>query len=201
MRPVLLLLFGATALVAQPFGFGVKGGVPMNDFINAVSSPNFLGYTTTTDRYIIGPMVELRLPFGLGVEFDALYRHYSFQNTIFAVGARTGAWEFPLVAKYRFHFPVVRPYIEGGIAWDKLSGFEQFVSGGLPPTPFIPAPEVRHDTVSGYVLGAGVDLHLLIIHIAPEIRYTRWGAQHFLGPNGGFSSDQNQAEFLVGITF
>lgn len=196
MRPFLVLLLGATALVAQPFGFGVKGGVSMNDFIDALSSPSFLGYTTTTDRYIIGPMVELRLPFGLGVEFDALYRNYSFQNTIFG-GARTGAWEFPLVAKYRFHFPVVRPYVEGGVAWDKLFGFEQLVSEVLPAT----SAQVRHDTVSGYVLGAGIDLHLLIIHIAPEIRYTRWGAQHFLDPNGGFSSNQNQAEFLVGLTF
>ena len=50
-------------------------------------------------------------------------------------------------------------------------------------------------------MGAGIDVHALIIHIAPEIRYTRWGAQHFLSSNGLLSSTQNQAEFLVGFTF
>jgi hypothetical protein len=51
------------------------------------------------------------------------------------------------------------------------------------------------------VLGAGLDVKALLIHIAPEIRFTRWGARHFIDPNGLFNSKQNQAEFLVGITF
>ena len=61
--------------------------------------------------------------------------------------------------------------------------------------------ELNKKTTTGFVLGFGVDVHALIIHVSPEIRYTRWGAQHFLDQNGGFHSSQNQAEFLVGITF
>jgi len=34
----------------------------------------------------------------------------------------------------------------------------------------------------------------------PEVRYTRWTSQHFTLPNI-LNSNQNQAEFLVGITF
>ena len=56
------------------------------------------------------------------------------------------------------------------------------------------------NTTTGFVVGGGLDIHLLILHISPELRYTRWGAKHFLDPNGGFSSNQNQAEFLLGIT-
>ena len=51
------------------------------------------------------------------------------------------------------------------------------------------------------MIGAGLDIHALILHVSPEFRYTRWGAQHFLSSNGGLGSSQNQAEFLVGITF
>jgi len=41
----------------------------------------------------------------------------------------------------------------------------------------------------------------LVLHISPEIRYTRWGSSHFNIPNGSAISNQNQAEFLVGFTF
>jgi len=51
------------------------------------------------------------------------------------------------------------------------------------------------------VMGVGLDIHALVIHLSPEIRYTRWGTEHFKLPNGSFLSNQNQAEFLVGITF
>jgi len=52
----------------------------------------------------------------------------------------------------------------------------------------------------GFVIGAGIDVHALVIHISPEIRYTRWASPHF-NLNGVINSNQNQAEFLVGITF
>ena len=58
--------------------------------------------------------------------------------------------------------------------------------------------ELNHSTTRGIVLGAGVDIHALVIHITPELRYTRWGAQNILDANGGIHSNQNQAEFPVG---
>jgi hypothetical protein len=79
--------------------------------------------------------------------------------------------------------------------------------------------ELVHKTVTGFVAGFGVDLHLRFLNISPEIRYTRWGSQHFftpviavIGPGvgivpvptgilGTIQSNQNQAEFLVGFTF
>src|ERR1022692_2279735 len=84
MRPLLLLLLGAIPALSQPFSFGVKGGVPLTDFVNAATSTNangFLNFATHTDRYIVGVTAELRLPFGLGVEVDALYRHLNYQES------------------------------------------------------------------------------------------------------------------------
>jgi len=211
MRPLFLLLFGAAAAFSQPFSFGVKAGVPLTDFLSTVQSPNF-GFNSNTKRYIVGPTVELRLPFGLGIELDALYRRLDYTSSanlvdVFISGNTTGnAWEFPLLAKYRFPSKGLRPYVDAGIAWDTLSGLTQTITQTVFPTRTTttttsnPA-ELNKNTVTGFVTGAGLDVKVLLIHLSPEIRYTRWGAQHFLSSNGGLQSSQNQAEFLLGITF
>jgi len=213
MKPLFLLLLGAFSLCAQPFAFGLRGGVPLTDFLDTVQNPDQLNFQTTTSRYIIGPTVELRLPFGFGVELDALYRHLDYTSSgnlidvIESSKTTGGAWEFPLLAKYRFHSKVVRPYVDAGIAWDTLQGLTQTVTQTVIPTNITTTSttsnpqELHKNTTTGFVVGAGIDVHVLLIHVSPEVRYTRWGAQHFLSSNGGLQSSQNQAEFLVGITF
>jgi opacity protein-like surface antigen len=208
MRSLLLLATAAAPAFSQSFGFGIKGGLPFTDFTNAVSSGTNV-FDDNTRRYIVGPTVELRLPFGLSIEADALYRRFNYNQFIGGASGTTSistsgnAWEFPLVAKYRFKAPIARPYILGGLAWDTLSGLTQSVRNAVATTGAIsrsPA-ELNQTTTTGFVMGVGLDVKVILIHIAPEIRYTRWGAKHFLDVNGGLSSNQNQAEFLVGITF
>ncbi len=190
IRFALPALLAASAF-AQPFSAGLKVGLPFTDFVNTVSGVT----STTTDRYLVGPTAELHLPWGFGVEVDAIYRHFDYKNivgsTTGAVGSVTGvgAWEFPLLLKYRFPARVVRPYVDAGIAFDRLTGLTSTITGN---------PE--KGTTKGAVLGAGLDVHLLFIHILPELRYTRWTDQHFNVSNV-LSSNQNQAEFMVGITF
>lgn len=218
MRKLFILLFGVTAgfgvtaAFAEPFSFGVKGGVPINDFVNGTSTATNV-LKTTSDRYIVGPELELNLPAGFGVEFDALYRHYNFQGSGFVSGTttttNTGAWEFPLLAKWRVPIPYVHPYIEGGVSWDHLTGTGVTASSVFPGP--ITGPGVSNNTVFGYVAGAGLEFHAKFLRIEPEFRYTRWGSQHFVSSsgvstggvtNGGaFSSNQNQLELLVGFTF
>jgi opacity protein-like surface antigen len=205
MRFAFLLFCGAaSAFAAHPFAVGVKGGVPLTDFVNTARSGNF-SYFAHTNRYIIGGQAELRLPFGLGIEFDALYRHVNFSGSGTAGGVTANltttanAWEFPLLIKYRFPGVVVRPFIDGGAAWETLTGVKQFVSS-ISPVPIGSTATLRDKTAVGYVAGAGLDIKIGI-RLQPEIRYTRWGAKHFLDPNGLFRSNQNHAEFLLGITF
>ncbi len=187
--------------------------MPMTDFLNAASSQNFTA-STTTNRYIVGPTAELRLPFGLGVEVDALYRHfrYSSNGVISSIAGNltnldttSGSWEFPILAKYRFKGKIVRPFVDVGVAWDKLSGLTQTVTSvvaSVTKTTTTSSPaELANDTTRGFVIGGGVDVKALVIHIAPEVRYTRWGARRFIDPAGLVNSNHNQAEFLVGITF
>ncbi len=212
MKPLCLLFLSAAAAFSQPFSFGVKGGMPMTDFLNAARTQNFTA-STTTNRYIVGATAELRLPFGLGVEADVLYRHFRYSSSgissitsnLTNMDTTAGAWEFPILAKYRFNGKIVRPFVDAGVAWDKLSGLTQTVKSVVASvtkstTTSTPA-ELSKDVTRGYVMGGGVDVKVLLIHISPEVRFTRWGAKHFIDPNGLLNSKQNQAEFLLGITF
>ena len=188
----------------------------MTDFLNAAKNQNF-SFTSSTNRYIVGPTAELRLPFGLGVEVDALYRRFSYTGSggVLGIGGITtaltttdttsGAWEFPLLVKYRFPMKIARPYVDAGVAWDTLSGLTQAVTStvaSITSTRSTSNPaELSNSTSRGFVMGVGLDIKALLIHVSPEVRYTRWGAQHFVDPNGLLHSNLNQAEFLVGITF
>src|ERR1017187_10711873 len=80
MRPVLLFLLGSISVFAQPFSAGIKGGVPFTDFLNAAGNGVF-NYTAPTQRYIIGGVAEGRLPLGLRVEFQALFRGVVFRGS------------------------------------------------------------------------------------------------------------------------
>jgi hypothetical protein len=210
MRPVLLFLLGSISVFAQPFSAGIKAGIPLTDFLTATENGLFQ-YNAPTQRYIIGGMAEVRLPLGLGVEFDALYRHLEFSGsgevgTYSSISASGSDWEFPLVLKYRFHFPVVKPYLEAGAAWDTIPGLkETIVSVALPAQS--PPSDLQKNTTMGFVIGGGIDIHAVFLHISPEIRFTRWNSTQIsaagstLDTVGLLHSNLNQGEFLVGFTF
>jgi Outer membrane protein beta-barrel domain len=201
-RLAITLLLTSCPAWGQIFSGGIKGGVPLTDFFSTVQSQSFT-FNPSTNRYIVGPTAELHFPFGLGVEVDALYRHMSYTGAGVLSGVSaashfdSGNWEFPVLLKYRFAAKVVRPFVDAGVAWNKLSGVSQSVSQSISNG----SPTVVHkDSTAGFVIGAGVDLHF-VVHIMPEIRYTRWGSTQIIDPTTLLKSNQNQAEFLLGITF
>ena len=214
MRNLYLLLLGAVCAAAQPVTFGVKAGVPLTDPLNAkqfLPGTSIEAATSTTNPYILGPTVELRLPANFFVEFDALFRHFRYQWAVNLIGnasqttATSNAWEFPLLLKYKLPREVMRLFIDGGVAWDHLQGLSgtatAFPVFGPPITTQISnPPELQNRTSTGVVIGGGVDIHALFVRISPEVRYTRWTSQHFALADL-LNSNQNQAEFLLGIRF
>lgn len=193
------MIAGACSAFAQlPFGLGVKGGVSLTDAYQNNMLVDVHTYSDSKD-YIIGPFAELRLPFGFGVEADALYRPLSFavQQPAFSSSTRFSTWEFPILAKYRFKFPIVRPYIDAGPSFRTTTNNTGYLSN------------------HGIAVGGGLDIHALFLHVSPEIRYTRWGSDSNAGSasitagqtlvqfsnQGQASSNVNQVEFLVGISF
>ena len=211
MRTLLVFFAGCLAASAQIVSVGVKGGTPLTDFLDAARN-NQVDYFTNTNRYIVGASFELHLPFGLGVEADGLYRHLNYASTSLGVDTSTqesttaSDVEFPLLVKYRFPTKGVRPFLDGGVAFDKLAGVKQFITNTVLPavqnktTTSNPA-ELHNSSTEGFVIGGGLDIKLLVIHILPEVRFTRWNAQHFFDVNGLLHTNVNQGEFLLGINF
>jgi hypothetical protein len=176
---------GAGLAQAQPFSAGLKAGVPLTDALS-VQPSNPLGYVESTGRYIIGPFVEVRLPLGLSLEADALYRGFSFNS--FQGGVSAGSWEFPVLAKYRLLPGPLRPYVEGGLVFSHLTAPQDAV-------------QLIHRNDYGIVLGAGLEIHALVLRISPEIRYEGFLFHNFDSPGHLLESNRNQAMVLVGISF
>jgi opacity protein-like surface antigen len=190
MRFGVLLLFASNA-AAQSVGVGVKGGVPLNDVLE--SSRTFGGQTfkANTNRFTVGPMLDIRLPFGFGVEFDALYKRFDQTGDSINGGtvAKTGtSWEFPLLGKFRFGHSFAKPYVEAGVSFNHLGGY-------LLPfrTPISQQPE-GSTARTGLTVGAGVELKFSALRLSPGIRFSHWGSETFV-------PSTNAADFLIGLTF
>jgi opacity protein-like surface antigen len=189
---VFCLVLGAAA--AQPVMGGLKIGAPLTDAFDIATVPSpFMALTANANGYTLGPFIEVRLPLNLSIEGDALYRGYNFSITTGSTVASThsSSWDFPIVAKYHFFKGPVKPYVEGGLDFSHLGSFKT-----MPDITQALAP--NHNSNFGVVLGAGVQLNLLILRISPEIRYTGDTLKNFTGV---LDSNRNQLAFLVGIGF
>lgn len=183
---VLLAWVFAGMSFAQSVEFGIKGGWPLAAAFPAQSSYAGTGSSNSTG-FVIGPTVELRLPFfGLGVEGDALYRQVDFpvQAGNGIVSASAGTWEFPILAKYRFGPPLVKPYVEAGPVFRATGS------------------SVSSLSKAGFALGGGIEIGFHRLHVSPELRYEHWDAgNEASAPLGYVKSNQNQAELLIGLSF
>jgi opacity protein-like surface antigen len=199
---LLTFVFVGSAL-AQPIGFGVKGGWRLTDHFEG-QAPQV---ESSSGDYIIGPMVELRLPAGFAIEFDALYSRVNF-SSLSATGGTfanlfdTGSWEFPLLLKYKFGganvgVAAARPYIAAGANFRRISDLPNvvdFVTG---------SNGAETDTGNtGFTFGGGVEFRALFIKISPEVRFTHWGQDNFLGGAAQiFKTKRNQGQLLIGLNF
>ncbi len=215
-----------------PLSIGAKVGIPLSDAFEFRSPDScaatdatcsIINYSSKTKRYTLGPTVEVRLPYGLEIEFDALYNRLNYDSYFFArtpsSGHRssftsTGAdrWNFPILLKWRHDIHRISPFIDGGIAFDHISGvesnfaaFNQDLSGfvsqqtGKSST----APELTKPNSEGFVAGGGIEFRpVRHLRLMPEIRYTRWFSENFnRSPGPIFESNLNETTFLLGVTF
>jgi opacity protein-like surface antigen len=213
MRRLLLgtlgLLFAAPfAFSGDLFSFGIKGGVPLNDAFNTVTMGD-VSYLTNTKRFVVGPEFDINLPAGFAVEVDALYRRLDFESSSNLVdrvehqATTANAWDIPLLLKWRFApMGPVRPYVGGGPTFRGLTNIHQvanFFGVGPATTTTTSSPSELNDRfVTGFTAVAGLQLFK---HVAPEIRYTRWGWDAFSSPGTAFRSNPDQWDFMLGLTF
>ena len=71
-----LLLAAASSAFAQRISVGVKAGVPLTGLLRSDVRSRWCceDVPTQTKRYTIGPVVDIGLPLGFGVEFGVTRR-------------------------------------------------------------------------------------------------------------------------------
>ncbi len=199
MRLALIPLILSVPAFADGISVGVKAGVPLTDVVKTAGEIGGQRFEASRGNFTAGPVLNVRLPFGLGVEFGAMYKRVEqqagqFEGTQSVPYAKTASsWEFPVVGQYRLvKEGTLQPYVEAGFAFNHLTGV-------LAPFRSLPGsllkPEAGSESRHGFVTGIGVEMHLPIIRITPGLRYTRYGeTQPWLPP-------ANAVDFLVGFTF
>src|SRR5689334_14073656 len=158
LKTFLFIFVAAGSVFAQPFGMGLKVGVPVTDAFKVLPVPTPDVFSGDSPRYTVGPYVELRLPARMAVEVDALYRSYDFRSR--GVGASASSWEFPVLVKHRFNAGLVRPYFDAGVSFSRLTD--------------ISLASLNHRSNYGVVVGGGLEFNLFVVKVSPEVRYTGW---------------------------
>ena len=196
-----LLLWTALPASGPFLSVGLKAGVPLTSAFSTVQTGH--AAADSYDRsYIVGPTAEIRLPFHLSFEADALYRRngFTYYSGGFGFGTpfyvppsvnRTSLndWQFPFLGKYEWKFGLLRPFVDAGVVYRHLS-----VSNTVLLRPGNP-------NTTGLIVGGGVSFKLLLLRLSPEIRYTHWFTPPFQSGDLVVQSTTNQADFLLGISF
>jgi hypothetical protein len=223
-----LLLAATSSAFAQHISVGIKAGVPLTNLVgnNSGDAPSLSEFPTQTRRYTIGPVVDIGLLLGFGVEFGAMYKRFDQRSiaitTIgFTTNDETGypitqtagisavghSWEFPIAGQYRFFKSAIRPYVEGGVSLNRLSNAYSVQMTPYPSPPQIPftiCPLRSSFTRHGPLFGMGVDVKLHRIHVTPGLRYTHYNklSGQLTGCLSGPGCPSNNAvDILVGFTF
>jgi len=215
---MLVVLIMPCAGVAQDVSLGLIGGI-QGTFVLPPVTPAFetnsRSYTSRAKPFTFGPTVEVSLPRGLAVEFDALYKRLDYNYKF--IGPVSGLlafkedqniisrWDLPLLLKYRLRNIAHRPYFSGGLNTNyivnttdsqRLAPDDKDHPFTLPPS-HKPPSELRYRSSEGVVVAGGFEFSLHRIRLAPELRYTRWAHENFHSVL--FRSNLDQAELLVTV--
>ncbi len=138
-RTAWVLWLAASSVFGQSLYVGVRGGLR--------TTGDFQGDAGSESRvYVVGPAVSAALPYGFGLEFDALYRRQGFQSAwstpVYSASTRDrdNVWEFPLLARYRVPLHGVKAYAEIGWAPRIMRGAEQTTGlylSNIDPTTYV----------------------------------------------------------------
>jgi hypothetical protein len=187
---MMIVFLSIAAASAQSLSIGVIGGAPFQDVVNGKTVNNVVSIAKSPN-FTVGPALQVSLPLSLRLEVDALYRPYSFSlgTTNGPQAVSSNQFRFPVLLQYRFGTPVVKPFVEGGLSYDRLTGISNAAKS-------IFTPGQLHQSDASVVLGVGADVKIPLFRISGELRYTRQTVSNF-----GDFSNLNQAEVLVGVHF
>jgi len=175
-KTIICLHVLAVAASAQSFGVGIKAGAPATEAFTVLQNP--IVSVTETHFYTFGGYAEVRLPGGLAVELDALYRTYEVQSV------PAHSWEFPVLVKHRLLPGPIKPFFDAGVSFSHLSD--------------IKVSTLQHVSNYGVVVGGGIEAKIAGVRFGPEIRYTGWWFKNF---DGAVQTNRNQLAVLFSLGF
>jgi Outer membrane protein beta-barrel domain len=132
---------------------------------------------------LLGPALEAPLWKRFFLEVDGVHhpidctRRSVLSNgeVVDSFSGREGlTWEFPVLGKYKFEAGRVEPFVEAGPSFRLLT---------------------ENSSLFGISGGAGVEVRLKSLKIAPALRFTHWGPQGYHSPSTEIIL--NQVEFLT----
>jgi len=175
--------FAAAQHVDFGWGLGVKGGIPTTDLLT--SNRGVTATLQQENNYIVGPVAEVRIPFGFALELDGLYRGTNYTVSNAPTGSTSidsSSWEVPYLAKFRFPIPLLKPFLAGGGAYRTFNGLPAGVTASH----------------NAFVAAGGLELRVSKVRLSAEARYLRWGST----PSTDFVRlKRDQVEILFGFIF
>lgn len=190
MRKLILAgLVTAAAMYGQAISVGALGGVPLTDVVSTTTIDG-ITYLPKGPNFVLGPSVQVSLPFHFRVEFDALARPSSFHVSNLIGNTSATQWRFPLIVQYRLgnKAKFFQPFVGLGMSFEHLYQIKNAVTNG--------PGSIATNSPAGMLLDAGVDFKLGICRLSGELRYTRQFNDSIQD-----LSQLNQAEVLVGVRF
>ena len=189
---------------AQRVYFGVKLGVPITSMATATDA-----MASSTVRFTVGPALSVNLPHHFAVDAALLYKQFDSGFGSDPARITVHRLELPLMLRYSFRGRHVRPFIHGGVSFNRViavsgstacdgnagGGQGFYCIGGKT------AGQMRHEHTYGPVLGAGVDFGWRALRLAPEIRVTRWVDRNFGTADSSMRSNLSQVELLLEVRF
>lgn len=201
---LLILLSPCHRAEAQSLSFGLSMGTPLNDLATADSTR-----IANTKRFTLGPSLRIDLPLNIGLDLDVLYKQFEFG--LASNPSRFTAHRLELVPMLRYDFTrlPIHPYVHAGLSFNRvfaLGGSDVCGDASAGSKKYycvdgITVAERRHSHTHGFVLGGGLDFNLIALHLAPELRITRWVDRNFGTQDSSFRSNLTQAEFLLAVLF
>jgi len=203
---LLLVLCGVfVAPASAQMGFGVKGGLNFSEFgsLKTIDTLDELESESKTD-FVGGAYLKFPLgPFRLQVE--GLYSLKGGEGQYRNNGLGTAPWatqltylEIPLLLKYEFPTPVLKPFIYGGGSVAFLMKAEK--QNQTIDTEWIDIKDDLKSTDYGLVVGAGIEFMGIIL----EGRYTHGLADTIDQKSGDLQVDEAKNKtwsIMAGIDF
>ncbi|MFN7995841.1 MAG: hypothetical protein U0Q18_19675 [Bryobacteraceae bacterium] len=203
---ILVCLIWPILLQAQRITIGIEAGAPITRTFDTgfIYKGTFL---PATDHYTVGPALDLHLVGSFHLFMNALYQPYSFQQSYYlgtpADSKTTGSlWQVPVLLRYRILRGPLHPFVSLGPSFQLAANITQRYQSLLDSAPSITHPSPSRRVVAGVAAGAGVELSIRRLHLLPEIRYTRWGAENYdFSQTSHVGTNLNQLQLLVGLAF